>query len=492
MKAKVLVDVSLGHKSSGFAGIPQDSRLLFRHLAHSKELEASGLIFSRKQGNSFSFKENFKGEATAVFLGSYLMGDDVDVVAPLYIRIINKIFPVLGKFLTRYLDGRISQFGIDNIEMEHFSDIIWRSFFADTLSPTDMGVLEKKFYWSGIAHSRIISSVLRNLPRPSLDTNGFDFVVFQDSQNIEVHPNTQKIIRYHDAMPVFASDTFSNQHHTLSHYRLIKICEDDSIFVCNSDSSRSDLEKISKKAADNAHVIPYFIPEMKKEDTSFEILRQICLNRISDSTMQDINSSSETVDKWFRVSNQNKIPKFLMMLCTIEPRKNHLKLLEAWMKLRYRTGEDIKLMIVGKPGWGYKKILSAMEVFVKSGDLLHLENVAQTELPYLYSAASCFVFPSFAEGFGIPPSEAMQCGCPVILSDIPAHRYSAGDGALFFNPYDIDDMSNTMEKVLCGNNKKLLSDLKQKGYSNVKRFSHDAVMPQWEEMFNKYYTKNKK
>jgi glycosyltransferase involved in cell wall biosynthesis len=115
---------------------------------------------------------------------------------------------------------------------------------------------------------------------------------------------------------------------------------------------------------------------------------------------------------------------------------------------------------------------------------LHLEKVAQHELGYLYSAASCFAFPSFAEGFGLPPTEAMQCGCPVVVSDIPAHRYAAGEAALYCDPYDEEDMAATMAHVLDDANRTKVQELVERGYRNAERFSQENILPMWEEFFN--------
>jgi glycosyltransferase involved in cell wall biosynthesis len=69
-------------------------------------------------------------------------------------------------------------------------------------------------------------------------------------------------------------------------------------------------------------------------------------------------------------------------------------------------------------------------------------------LPVLYSSATAFVYPSIYEGFGLPPLEAMACGCPVALSDIPAHREVCGETAIYFDPLIPEDISSKLESLL--------------------------------------------
>jgi glycosyltransferase involved in cell wall biosynthesis len=69
-------------------------------------------------------------------------------------------------------------------------------------------------------------------------------------------------------------------------------------------------------------------------------------------------------------------------------------------------------------------------------------------LPVLYSGAAGFAYPSVYEGFGLPPLEAMACGCPVALSDIPAHREVGGGTVLYFNPLSVEDLSHKLECLL--------------------------------------------
>ena len=69
-------------------------------------------------------------------------------------------------------------------------------------------------------------------------------------------------------------------------------------------------------------------------------------------------------------------------------------------------------------------------------------------LAALYSGAAGFVYPSIYEGFGLPPLEAMACGCPVAVSDIPAHREVFGGAAMYFDPFSPEDLSSRLKRLL--------------------------------------------
>lgn len=479
MKHDILVDLSLAHFYHGFSGIPQDSRLLFNGLMHSQEVKTNGLIF----GTSPSIYKPTRDELESVsqFLGIYLAGRDVAASNSFLGVWMQRLFPHYYKLVNRYLSNKRYEYSINPVDMKCFGDLVWRNFFYKVVDSKDQALfLKQGMYWSSITTPRMFMGANGRRPVCELNTQGFDFVIFQDSRLAKLPQSTHGIIRYHDGLPVFAGDTFQNGSVIFNHLRSVRACVKNKMtFVCNSTSALNDLINIAPEAENNAYVIPYFLPKMEKKQVDRDLLEKICAIRRSSSTKPKKEAS---LDTWLG-ADRTKMPKFILSLATIEPRKNYIGLIEAWMRLRYETGEDIKLMIVGRPGWEFEPTLNAMRPFVKTGDLMHLEGVAQLELPYLYSAAACFVFPSFGEGFGLPPNEAMQCDCPVAVSDIAAHRYSVGEAGIYFNPYDTEDMAQKMKFLLDENNDH--SDRIQKGHDNVARYSREAVLPQWEALFDK-------
>lgn len=84
--------------------------------------------------------------------------------------------------------------------------------------------------------------------------------------------------------------------------------------------------------------------------------------------------------------------------------------------------------------------------------VLFINYVPQEDLPYLYSAARCLVYPSLYEGFGLPPLEAMACGCPVITSNTSSLPEVVGDAGVMINPHSIEEIAKAIDMVLSNEN----------------------------------------
>jgi glycosyltransferase involved in cell wall biosynthesis len=479
MSLRVLYDLSLAVDSVGFAGIPQETRLLFYNLAQSEKIDLAGLL--RPEGRSDYRRISLKdvgGQATFIgpFLGKRL--DDRSLATRAVSRFLH---PRLAHAYQILVQGRNVTSDI-HLADPSLADVIWRRFFVSTIPPNGRQLLaQKAYYFSKLGNDRIVASTLGFLPTQRLNTEGFKFLITQDAKPLKVSPRTVKVVRYHDGIPVTAPDTIDSDRRIRGHLASVRRCATDSIFVCNSPSALADLRSLSALAAARAVMVPDLIPEMERTSSSGQALRTIAETRMSSSTISE-EKRAKALATWFGGDDSPAVPRYIMGLATIEPRKNYIRLVEAWRELRRRTGADIRLMIVGKPGWEYASTLEAMRPYVERGELLHLEGVGQTELPHLYSMALAFVFPSFAEGFGLPPTEAMQCGCPVVLSDIAAHQYMAGDAALYCDPYDVLSIATAME--FCVASREVRELLIERGYRNVRRFSQDLLRPAWEDLLH--------
>ena len=154
--------------------------------------------------------------------------------------------------------------------------------------------------------------------------------------------------------------------------------------------------------------------------------------------------------------------RFVLCVSSIDPRKNFARLIEACREL---TGA--KLYIVGN----YNRVFSNQEELATDSERIRfLGRVSDEQLVRLYNQAECFVFPSLYEGFGLPPLEAMACGCPVLVSDIPVEREVCGDAAKYFNPLEPSEILRIITQYLCDADV-IKEKMRQKGYENIKRFS---------------------
>lgn len=135
---------------------------------------------------------------------------------------------------------------------------------------------------------------------------------------------------------------------------------------------------------------------------------------------------------------------FFLFLGTIEPRKNVERLIAAYDACH----SDADLVIAGGRGWLYERVMNRAARSPKRNRIKFLDYVIDADKPALYSAASAFIYPSFYEGFGIPPAEAMACGTPVIASRDSALGETVADAGLLVDPYDEGEIARAMDAVL--------------------------------------------
>jgi glycosyltransferase involved in cell wall biosynthesis len=156
--------------------------------------------------------------------------------------------------------------------------------------------------------------------------------------------------------------------------------------------------------------------------------------------------------------------RFILTVGTIEPRKNQLRVLEAV----HRNKLDIAYVIVGKSTTYKELILDFVEKNHLQNQVFILNDVPDYELPALYHLASCMVYLSHYEGFGLPLVEAMACGCPVITSSVSSLPEIGNDAALYCNPDDEEAVARLIGKVL--SNPVMAKEMAQKGKKRAQLF----------------------
>jgi len=173
-----------------------------------------------------------------------------------------------------------------------------------------------------------------------------------------------------------------------------------------------------------------------------------------------------------RIRDKYNLPeRFILYLGTIEPRKNVDGIIRAYNQLRVMSCElrDYKLIIAGARGWKSENIYREWDKSAFKNDIKFLGYVEPDDKIYLYNLASVFIYPSFYEGFGFPPLEAMACGVPVVASFASSLPEVVGDAALMVDPYNINDLAGALEKVLVDEN--LKNKLIARGLEQAKKFS---------------------
>lgn len=173
--------------------------------------------------------------------------------------------------------------------------------------------------------------------------------------------------------------------------------------------------------------------------------------------------------------------RFILFVGTIEPRKNVSGLITAFDRLKQQPElADLKLVLAGGRGWRTKKIYDRWQESPYRDDIVFLGYVSATEQDYLYSRASAFAYPSFYEGFGLPPLEAMSWGLPVICSNVSSLPEVVGEAAVMINPFSPSEIAAALSEVLL--DQSLAALLSKRGLERSCLFSWEKTARQYLEV----------
>ncbi len=160
---------------------------------------------------------------------------------------------------------------------------------------------------------------------------------------------------------------------------------------------------------------------------------------------------------------------YIISVGTVQPRKNYARLIEASAALP----SEYSLVFVGKKGWLSDSIVARARELDMTHRVKFLDYVPMQDLPALYAGARLAVFPSLYEGFGFPALEAQACETALVCSNASSLPEVAGDGALYFDPRNVQEMTRAMELVM--SDETLRANLIARGRENVKRFSWERA-----------------
>ncbi len=174
---------------------------------------------------------------------------------------------------------------------------------------------------------------------------------------------------------------------------------------------------------------------------------------------------------------------YILSVGTWEPRKNYVRLLEAYSFLAKSLGDVPPLVVCGNPGWKYRHFLQAVNLSPLRHRIRLISGADDATLAALYRGCGLFVLPSLDEGFGLPVLEAMASGAPVAASQAGAIPEVGGDAVLYFDPLDPEDIASKLALLL--EDAKLRGDLKTKGLTRSQAFSWEATAKATAELYRR-------
>lgn len=176
--------------------------------------------------------------------------------------------------------------------------------------------------------------------------------------------------------------------------------------------------------------------------------------------------------------------RFLLFLGTVEPRKNLPTLFEAFSMIKQQPGyEDLELVVAGGTGWKAQPIYRQAEASPYRSSIKFLDYIPAEEKVYLYNLATIFVYPSFYEGFGFPPLEAMACGTPTIVSAASSLPEVVENAALMIDPYNARSIFTALHQLL--EDRALYDHFSQAGQVQAAKFSWAKVAEQYLQLFKR-------
>jgi len=166
---------------------------------------------------------------------------------------------------------------------------------------------------------------------------------------------------------------------------------------------------------------------------------------------------------------------YVLAVASLEPRKNIGRLLEAWDLLPEALQQKHQLVVVAADGWLQNEVRRRLDAMSREHSVVRVRHLPAGDLAALYRRARVFVFPSLAEGFGLPVAEAMACGAPVVTSNTSSLPEVAEGAAVLVDPEDPDEIATAITAVL--EDQALRQGLRDRGFERARSFTRDEILP---------------
>lgn len=287
-----------------------------------------------------------------------------------------------------------------------------------------------------------------NIPNELYDKNINLYHVPQNGVGLPIEKNHPFVITLHDTIPIHMPETVGDRYLNIFQKDMAGIVSRCDGIITVSEFSKEDISRDFNYPKEKI-----FVTHLASEGIYKPIDKNLC---------------KEVLKKHYGLDSN-----YILYVGGFSPRKNIVGLIEAFSRIINVIPKDTNLVIAGNKGKSYSIYKACAERLKIEDRVIFPGFISMEHMPHLYNNASLFVYPSFYEGFGLPPIEAMACGIPVITSNVTSIPEVVGDAALLFNPKETEVLSEKICEALM--NEHLRISLIVKGFEKARALSWDKT-----------------
>lgn len=468
---------------SGFSGVPQETRLLFRHL-HDPEagVTVEGLLGADADVRAAPLPaEPGPGRvfAQAAFLCALVDGLQVAERPPAgLLGTALRAAGTVRRRLAQLVGRTVAPFPLPDAAL--FADLLWEKLFEKTLPPADRAAVVARAFramplgWTS-AHLRGLLPV----GHATLAPGPWDVVLAQTPYPMRVPGPARLLVRYQDAAPVLLPHHIGARRvHQATHVAALRRnIADGAWFAVGNAATRADLLAIDPSVEPRMVVVPQMLaPLYRPVPADPRAVAALARRHL----VHGPGGPPPGVERALARLEGEAPPPLLLSVATVEPRKNLHRAWTAIEPLATAPGAGAPLCVhVGGTGWENAREVAQLREGAARGWLLHLSGLPAEGLRTLYATAAAVVAPSVAEGFNYSGAEGMACGTPVLASDLAVHREVYGAAGLYFDPYDPAAIAAAVGRFL--GDAGLRAGLAAAAPGIAARYAPAALAPLWRE-----------
>jgi glycosyltransferase involved in cell wall biosynthesis len=346
-------------------------------------------------------------------------------------------------------------------------------------------VLDKKneyrFFWPGDEYKNLdptVDEIFNSIERSkdkfweevhipmSVEQEKIDlFHVPQNGIGLPLKKGCLNVVTVHDLIPYIYPETVGKGYLKIFLNEMPRIMEQSDLVITVSEHSKRDIQRIFNLPEEKV-VVTYEAPE--------SVYRPI-----------EKGEAKEFVKERFGIDRP-----YVLYIGGFSPRKNVKGLINAFYEIQDQIPKDTALVLVGKEARDFDETVMLVDALRLRDRVIFTGFAAVPELPLLYNAADLCVYPSFYEGFGLPPLEAMACGTPVITSNTSSIPEVTGDAAVLVNPHDMYDLADKIKQVL--NSPELQEKMREDGLAQASNFTWEKCARETLGLYEKLYARVRK